>query len=311
MVHVSGVWRRRLRRLLARRYAAVVDLILVADGAPLLWILLLVALVLLRLSLGTRWVGREFTAVLAAGAARGARARRRLVGMLGEGRWRRRRGIRPRQRRRRRVPGGRRRRRRDGGRGDLLSDGGGGGGARAVARSPAARGPRGRRRRHRRLGLVPVLLVSADPVEVRRGGGSGRGGRRSALVRVVPVSAVVVRGIGGPLLRGRVVRRLLVVVERLLLHLMAPVLVVPSSRGHAPEAAVPRVIWLEVRYVVVLSCCWVTGRLVVSSHTRHVFDKSKLALSSPTLFYHCTGTGTHLSVVTTSEVAARNSCNFF
>ena len=91
------------------------------------------------------------------------------------------------------------------------------------------------------------------------------------------------------------------VVERLLLHLVAAVLVVPPPGGHAPEAAVPGVIRLEVRYVVVLSCCWVTGRLVVSSHARHVFDKDELSLkTTPTLFYHCAGTGTHLETVTST-----------
>ena len=166
----------------------------------------------------------------------------------------------------------------------MLSGGGRAGGSRAVACGPVTRGPRGRRRSHcRRLRLVPVLLVG-DPVEVGGCGGSS-GGRRRALVRVVPVSAVVVRGVGGPLLlRGRVVGRLLVVVELLLLHLVAAVLMVPSPGGHAPEAAVPGVIRLEVRYVVVLSCCWVTGRLVVSSHARHVFDKDELSLFVDTHF---------------------------
>ena len=77
--------------MLPRRYAAVVDLTLVADGAPLLRILLLVTLILLGLSLGTRWARRELAVVLAAVAARRAGPRRRRIGMLREGRGRRRR----------------------------------------------------------------------------------------------------------------------------------------------------------------------------------------------------------------------------
>ena len=308
--HVVHVARVRRGRLLPGRHAAVVDLTLVADGAALLRILLLVTLILLGLGLGTRRARREFAVVLAAVAApRRAGPRRRRIGMLREGRGRRRRrGVGPRQRGRRGVPG--RRRRRGNGRRDLLLSGrgGGAGGSRAVSGGPVACGPWSRPRHRRRLGLVPVLLVG-DPVEVRGGGGCS-GGRRRVLMRVVPVSAVVVGGVGGPLLRGGVVRGLLVVVE-LLLHLVAPVLVVPPPGGHAPEAAVSRVIRLEVRYVVVLSCCWVTGRLVVSSHARHVFDQDELSLSNDDdthfALYHCTGTGTHFEAVMTSMIPATSS----